>query len=137
MKPTATLIYDGECRFCHVSQKGLRRFVGWRLRSVPFQNDGAFALHPDLTAERAQSRLHLVENDTLFGGMEAVVQTLALRPVGKIALVYYVAPLRFLLDKLYDWVARHRYQIFGRVVGGCESSTGNACALPQKPDAAR
>lgn len=114
------MIYDGECRFCIASQKLLRRFVGWRLQTLPLQNERALHLHAELTAESAQSRLHLVSGEKLFGGMEAVVQTLALRPVGKIALIYYLPPLRRVLDAIYAWIARHRYQIFGRVVGGCE-----------------
>lgn len=103
------------------SEKLLRRFVGWRLQTVPLQSAGAMNLHPELTTEKAQSRLHLVDGEKLFGGMEAVAQTLALRPVGKIALIYYVPIIHRVLDVLYDWVARHRYQIFGRVVGGCEN----------------
>lgn len=138
----ATLVYDGECRFCIASQKILRRFVGWRLRSTPFQAPHALQLHPQLTAQVAQSRLHLVvepfiarneaRNDAnapqLFAGMEAVAQTLALRPVGKIALIYYFPLLRQLADALYGWVARHRYQLFGRVVGGCENGS---CEIPR------
>lgn len=126
-KPRAVLIYDGECRFCIASQRHLRRFVGWKLQTLPLQNPDAMKLHSELTAEKAQSRLHLVvksgSSDKLYGGMEAVVQTLALRPVAKIALIYYWPPLKRVLDTLYDWVARHRYQIFGRVVGGCEDGT--------------
>ena len=122
----AILIYDGECRFCIASQKLLRRFVGWRLQSVPMQRAEVMQLHPELTPEKAQSRLHLVVGDQLFGGMEAVVQTLALRPIGKIALIYYAPVLRRVLDMVYAWIAQHRYQIFGRVVGGCENG---ACEL--------
>lgn len=117
----ATLIYDGECRFCVTGEKRLRRFVGWRLKSVPYQQPGALKLHPELSPEKVRTRMYLVVDDKLFGGMEAVAQSLALRPAGKIALVYYFAPLRRVLDKLYAWIASHRYQIFGRVVGGCES----------------
>ncbi len=115
-----TLIYDGECRFCVAGEKRLRRFVGWRLKSVPYQQPGALKLHPELSSEKVQTRMYLVSGDKLFGGMEAVAQSLALRPIGKIALVYYFAPLRRVLDALYAWIASHRYQIFGRVVGGCE-----------------
>ena len=125
MKP-AILIYDGECRFCIASQKLLQRFVGWRLKTAPMQSANALGLHPDLTSERAQSRLHLVVDEKLFGGMEAVAQTLALRPIGKIALLYYIPPIHRVLDVVYDWIARHRYRIFGRVVGGCEDG---ACSL--------
>jgi len=122
----ATLIYDGECRFCVAGEKRLRRFVGWRLKSVPYQQSGALKLHPELSPEKVRTRMYLVVDDKLFGGMEAVAQSLALRPVGKIALIYYFAPLRRVLDKLYAWIASHRYQIFGRVVGGCESG---ACEI--------
>lgn len=132
MKPRAILIYDGECRFCEASQKLLRRFVGWKLRALPLQNPEALTLHAELTTEKAQSRLHLVvktpSGDQLFGGMEAVAQTVALRPIGKIALLYYVPGLRRVLDFAYGWIARHRYQIFGRVVGGCENG---ACSIAE------
>jgi predicted DCC family thiol-disulfide oxidoreductase YuxK len=117
----ATLIYDGECRFCIAGEKRLRRFVGWRLKSVPYQQAGALGLHPELSPEKVRTRMYLVVGDQLFGGAEAVAQSFALRPLGKIALIYYVAPLRRVLDKLYAWIASHRYQIFGRVVGGCQS----------------
>ncbi len=128
MKQSATLIYDGECRFCVNSEKLLRRFVGWKLRTLASQQPGALESHAGLTQEKVQTRLYLVEGDALYGGMEAVVQTLALRPIGKIALIYYCPGLRPVLDAIYDWIARHRYQIFGRVVGGCNGT----CKLPER-----
>lgn len=128
MKQKAILIYDGECRFCLGGATFLRRFVGWKLRAMASQQAGALESHPDLTQEKTQARLYLVKGDKLYGGMEAVVQTLALRPLGKIAFLYYWPLLRPLFDEAYDWIARHRYQIFGRVVGGCNST----CRLPEK-----
>ena len=125
----ATLIYDGECRFCLAGEKRLRRFVGWRLKSVPYQQAGALDLHPELSPEKVRTRMYLVVGEQIFGGAEAVAQSFALRPVGKIALIYYFPPLRRVLDTLYAWIASHRYQIFGRVIGGCESGV---CGLNYK-----
>lgn len=123
---SAILVYDGECRFCANCQKLLQRFVGWRLKTVSSRERDALDLHPELTIERVQARLYLVNGEQIFGGMEAIAQTLALRPVGKIALIYYAPLLRSVLDAIYGWIARHRYEIFGRVVGGCESG---ACSI--------
>jgi hypothetical protein len=70
-------------RFCAASESWLRRFVGWRLQTLPSQAPGALEIHPELSRGKTQSRLYLVRGSSLYGGAEAVARTLALRPIGR------------------------------------------------------
>src|SRR5262249_38180212 len=59
----------------------------------------------------------------VYAGAEAAVRAVGLRPLGKLAYVYFVPGLRQLADAIYKVVARNRYKLAGTT---CEDGT---CAL--------
>lgn len=125
------ILYDGRCRFCTA---GARRLESWMRRAsverADFQQPAILARFPGLSYETCMERLHLVAPDgRVFGSVEAIVQALATRGVlGRLAYLYYLPGLRWLLDRLYKLIAANRYRLFGRAVaaGQCE---GGTCAL--------
>ncbi|HEX8833524.1 MAG TPA: DCC1-like thiol-disulfide oxidoreductase family protein [Abditibacteriaceae bacterium] len=126
------LLYDGNCIFCIRQSARLEKWARGRIRRVSSSETGAMDLHPQLTADGTQARLHLLSPDgRLWGGAEAVARAISLHPVGIIALFYYFPPLRPLFDAAYAWVARNRYRLMGRTGHDCE---GDSCRVPFPPD---
>ena len=102
---------------------------------VSFQEPGVLDRFPGLTHEACMRQMYLVTADgRVYGGAEAAVHVVALRPVvGWLAYAYYLPGVRLLADTGYAVVAANRYRILGKAVaaGECE---GGTCAL-HLPDA--
>ncbi len=121
-----TFLYDGHCRLCVRSAAILPRLA--RPGAVvlrDFQAPGVLAEYPQVTHEQCMEAAQLVAPDgAVVSGLEAVVRAVMTRKVvGLLARVYYVPGLRFVLDRLYAWVAANRYRLMGRTAcadGACE-----------------
>jgi predicted DCC family thiol-disulfide oxidoreductase YuxK len=123
-----TVLYDGDCRFCTRSARGIqRRFGRARVALANFQEPGALEAYPRVTHEAAMKKMHVVLADgRVFAGAEAFARVLASVPfVGWLAYLYYVPGLRQLADLAYSLVAKHRYRLFGR----SETCDGGTCHL--------
>ncbi|WP_306590858.1 thiol-disulfide oxidoreductase DCC family protein [Geothrix sp. 21YS21S-4] len=112
------LFYDGGCGLCHAAvafvarrdRKGRVRFAP--LGGITFERlvhgplpDSLAVLTPDgRLLLRSAAVLHVIRQ---LGGVWALVALFG--GVGS----------RPLLDRLYDWVARHRARLFPRPVGTC------------------
>jgi len=120
-----TVLYDGHCRICVGGAKALLRWVPPdRVQLRSFREPGALEGFPRVSAEQCERAMQYVRADgRVFQGAEAIVQALRHRLLGKLAMAYYVPGLRQLVDALYAWVAKRRFQIAGR-----ECPDG-ACAL--------
>ncbi len=122
------VLYDGLCRFC---EAGVRRLLSLARRGVveklDFQRPGALARFPGIVHDDCMRQMHLVTpRGRVYRGFEAAVQALATRPIlGWIAYLYYLPGVRFLCDRVYAAVAKHRYRIMGKAVaaGDCEGGT--------------
>lgn len=116
------LLYDGVCGLCN-------RVVRWILR---FDRGGPMrfaTLEGDLgnEARRLIPELDGVDSLVLLSRAGAQVRSTAALEVARylggpwsLALLAYAVP-RPWRDRLYDWVARRRYRVFGRL---------EACPLP-------
>ncbi|MDR7420515.1 MAG: DCC1-like thiol-disulfide oxidoreductase family protein [Armatimonadota bacterium] len=115
--PTPLILYDGVCRLC----TGTVRFVIKRDRRKRFR----FASMQSALGQQLLRRFGLPPDElTTFVLVEAdghfTRSTAALRVARHLdglwpalyALIVIPRPLR---DRVYDWVARHRYQWFGRL----------------------
>jgi predicted DCC family thiol-disulfide oxidoreductase YuxK len=126
-----TVLYDGHCRFCVAQMRRLERFLPrGRYDALSFQDAGVLDRFPGLSHDEAMRALQYIdEGGRIFAGVEAVVQALGLRAIGKLALVYYVPGIRQALDAIYRKIARNRYRLAGTT---CEDGT---CALhgPRAP----
>ena len=112
----ATIVYDGLCHLCSGSVAWIARRIGDRVRFVPVQSgEGADALKTaGLDALDPASFLVVTDGrslqktaaviavlDIVGGAWKPAAQLLGLLP-------------RSIVDKVYDWIAAHRYKWFGK-----------------------
>ncbi|MBI5241233.1 MAG: DUF393 domain-containing protein [Elusimicrobia bacterium] len=124
------LVFDGACGFCRAALARIQALdLFGRLLPVDFRSEDVSALHAGLTPEACHARLQLLEpGGRLCGGFSAL-RRLSLR----LPLLWPLAPwlhlpgLRRLGDPVYDWVARHRFNLLHRF----RSCSDNACAARQ------
>lgn len=121
------VLYDAECPLCVRQIALLQRLPRrGRLNFVPLQAAlQAGTLPAGLTAERLRAQMHLVEPDgRIYAGAAAVARISSTIPLlGALAHLYTFPPIRWVADRLYAWVARHRFRLFGRrtaCVEGCQ-----------------
>ena len=73
------LIYDGDCGFCRCWLGWARNRLGDRLEYLPLQDPQVPARFPNLSRDRLQESVHLVEPDgTVCCGARAVFEALGL-----------------------------------------------------------
>lgn len=111
--PRPILLYDGRCGFCQLSVGRLQALDCFGvIEARDFHAVPELArLHLDLTPQRCQSRLQLIEpRGRLSDGF------LAFRRIARrVVLLWPVAPLLYLPgaswagQRMYDWVARRRH----------------------------
>lgn len=129
------LLYDGVCGMCNKSvQSILKHDRKGAMRFAALQSDyGQAALdrHPEL---KGLDSVVLLEKFDATGEERAFAQsTAALRVLSylggiwKLFLIAYILP-RSLRDALYNFVARNRYEVFGK---------HDACMLPSPETRAR
>jgi predicted DCC family thiol-disulfide oxidoreductase YuxK len=123
------VLYDGHCRFCTATMKKLSALVpAGAVEELSFQEPGVLERFPGVTHEACMKELKLVATSgRVYGGVQAVVHTLALRPAGALAYGYYVPGIRLLLDGIYAAIAANRYRIMGKQVAAGECT--ESCAL--------
>jgi len=122
------VLYDGHCRFCCT---GAAKLAAWaRAGTVElrdFQERGVLNAFPTLTHEACMRQLHLVKPvGQVYGGLQAIVEALATRPLlRRLPALYALPGIRQLLDWLYRLIAANRYRLMGRkiVQGTCEGGT--------------
>jgi len=140
---TLHVVYDAECALCTRAVRQFEAVRGARaeLRFVPLQElerrmkaprgrdpaglpETLFRLDP--AALRAQ--LHVVQADgAVFAGAEAVVRIMRELPRWRLLSGLYRVPgMKRIADAAYRYVARRRYDWFGRADDGCADG---ACAL--------
>ncbi|NJP05494.1 MAG: DUF393 domain-containing protein [Chloroflexaceae bacterium] len=136
MKPTYSMLYDGACQFCTNQANTVQQLDReQRVTLLDINSAEAAERFPQISRADAQRAMYLVAPDgTLYRGAEAVRQLLLLLPWlrGAGALMYLPGAM-LLAHPLYDWVARHRYLLGGRI----DSCEDGACAVePSRTDAA-
>jgi predicted DCC family thiol-disulfide oxidoreductase YuxK len=119
----ATVLFDGTCNFCNaavrviVSQDPKKIF---RFASLQSPRATEFLAPFGLRAERLDS-IVLIDGDRLYVRSDAALRIAAeLRAPCTFARFLLAVP-KAPRDRIYDWVARNRYRVFGR---------RDACALP-------
>jgi len=112
-----TLLFDGTCRFCTAQAERLRRFGRGRVRVESAYAPGVRDRFPMLPQEGMMGEIKLVDADgRVLGGAAAIARTLEHGggPLGLVARLYRVWPVRPIADAGYRVIARNRYRIAGR-----------------------
>jgi predicted DCC family thiol-disulfide oxidoreductase YuxK len=125
-----TVIYDGQCRFCRGQIATLRRLdLGGRLAFVSLHDPIVGRDFPELAPDDLHARMYIVDTrGRAHGGADAVRYLSRRLPLlWPLALPLHVPGSLPLWQRIYAWVARHRYRIAGRVGGTCDEGT---CRLP-------
>ncbi len=117
------VLFDGMCALCSASVRFMmRNDPGARLRFASLQSESGRQLlgHENHSAETFESVVY-VENGRIYTKSRAVFAIARhLRFPWPAILIFRVIP-DFLLDRIYDRVAKNRYRWFGR---------RDTCALP-------
>lgn len=124
--PLDTVIYDGHCRFCRGQMALLRRVDVWGLLRLVSMHDPEVAREfPELSAGDLQSRMYVVDTrGRARGGAEALRYLSRRLPLlWPLAVPLHVPGSLPIWERLYRFVARHRY----RIAGSCAEGT---CRLP-------
>ena len=121
------VLFDGHCRICTRSVKQLRGLTRpEQTELISFRDDGVLSRFPGLSADRCEKAMQVIRADgAVYEGAEAIVQALRHRPLGKLALAYYVPGLKQLSDALYAYVAKRRFKLGGQ--SACDE--GGTCHL--------
>src|SRR5205823_634482 len=75
------MIFDGDCNFCKFWVARWLLTTGDRVDYLPFQDPSLSARFPELTRERFETAVHLIEPDgSVYSGGEAAFRALACNP---------------------------------------------------------
>lgn len=122
---TPTLLYDGTCRFCTAQAQRLRCFGRGRVQVESAYAPGVRERFPMLPLDETSGmmgEIKLVDADgRVLGGAAAIARTVEIGggPLGLLARLYRVWPVRPLADAGYRIIARNRY----RISGTCDDGT--------------
>jgi len=117
-----TVIYDGKCRFCRGQVALLERAdLCGRLRTMSLHDPEVAREFPELSIADLESRMYVVDTrGRARGGAEAVRYLARRLPLlWPLAVPLHVPGSLPMWERLYRFVARHRY----RIAGTCDEGT--------------
>lgn len=122
---TALVLYDGQCPFCQRSIAILRR-LDWlgRLSYFDARDVEHLPAHePPLDPARLMEEMHVLTADgrRLYAGFRAFRwMAWRLPPLWLLAPLLYLPAVPIVGQRIYLWIARHRYQIVPCRDGVCQ-----------------
>ena len=124
------LLYDASCAFCTASSKQALRLVPPGTLELLDVNDASVQARYGVTPEAAQREMHLVSsNGRVSKGALAARDILRLsRWAWPLANFWRIPGFSWAADRVYAWVAEHRYLFMGRV-SPAESCDNDGCRL--------
>jgi predicted DCC family thiol-disulfide oxidoreductase YuxK len=129
------LLYDGTCRFCEASSRQALRFVPKSAARREDINDPALQARYNVSPQAAQREMHLVATTgKVTHGAEAVRQLFKLSSwLWPLTLLWHVPGFGWLAQKIYLWIADHRYLFMGKVqrkeIANGTGCDGESCSL--------
>jgi len=121
-----TLVYDRDCELCLWAKGMVARWDrGRRVRFLAFQDPQFKEWFPDLDredpggfwpeGEPPRAMLFIDGLCRVRVGMEAFRGMLPQLAGGRLlGILFYIPGIPWLASRLYDWLARNRYRLFGR-----------------------
>ena len=107
---SATVIFDGECRFCIASLNWLR--LKAEIQAHPFQHADLASF--GLTKEECAKEVIAIIDGTTYRGASAIARLLAIR--GNHSLSRLIGTSGKLGDICYHWVATHRSSLLIKIL---------------------
>lgn len=124
------VLFDGVCRLCSAWARFLLRFDTrrrFKLATMQSEEGQAILSFYGLPLDNYETMV-LVENERVYGKSDAALRIVRQLPFPWPVLTCFRLLPRTLRDWLYDQIARHRYQLFGKK---------NVCFTPSEADASR
>lgn len=115
------LIYDGNCRLCVAAKEGLGRAgmgdAGSGVRMIPYESEEAVRALGEQYQPGPPSMAYLISpTGGVSQGVDAFLPLIHGLPGGKfVRWVLKWSITRRLAERVYRWIARHRYRLFGAV----------------------
>jgi len=116
--PPCLLIYDSHCRMCVTAKTGLERISGRQeLRLIPYESDEAKqVLGSRHQGGRPEAAFLVTGDGTIASGLDAFLPLLPGLRGGRLLATLFAIPLvKPLAYRIYAFLARHRYRLFGEV----------------------
>ena len=119
-RPTL-LIYDGNCRLCVAAKEGLGRAgmgeAGSGVRMIPYESQEAASALGEQYRPGPPSMAYLISPaGGVSQGVDAFLPLMHGLPGGKfVRWMLKWSITRRLAERVYRWIARHRYRLFGAV----------------------
>lgn len=106
-------MFDGHCHLCSgFVQFIIRRDPHTKFHFASFSSD--FAKEWFLESRMDQDTIILLENQKIYTKSDAALRIAsALKGLYPLLGIFRIVP-RIIRDKVYDWIATHRYQWFGK-----------------------
>lgn len=130
MNERTLLLYDASCRFCDLGSKAVLEYLPTGAIERADVNDSLIQKRYGISREAAQREMYLVNRrGEVSHGIWAVGELLKLsRWAWPLAWLWHIPGFTYIGQKIYLWVADHRYLIMGRVnKDGVSMSEGDAC----------
>ena len=130
LKKQPVLLFDGECGFCNRTvQFFLRHEKNPKvMHFAPLQSEEGVALRRYFSiSEKTDSLILIKDHDAHIKSCAALRLTLFMKGAWPVMMVFVVIP-PFIRNIIYDFIARRRMKIFGRV---------ESCALLRAEDRKR
>ena len=113
------LIYDGNCRLCVAAKEGLGRAgmgeAGSGVRMIPYESEEAVRALGEQYRPGPPSMAYLISPvGGVAQGVDAFLPLMHGLPGGKfVRWMLKWSITRRLAERVYRWIARHRYRLFG------------------------
>ncbi len=114
-----TVIYDADCRLCETCRQWIGRWDRRRrLQFLHFEAPEAIRRQPDLRGLGCLTAFRFLdEAGRVSEGARAAIEIVRRLPGGRpMAGLLAVPGVYRLMQTSYQWIAAHRYRLFGRVM---------------------
>jgi len=113
------IIYDGHCVLCTRTVARLMKLrTNSVIESIPLQDERTIKLLPNgYGQDQLNKEIHVIDmsNGHIVRGADAVVYVMTRLPSFRLVSVMYRIPgMKWLASHIYRWIAKHRYELFGK-----------------------
>lgn len=135
-KENLFVVYDGECNLCLATTaklRGLQSKANIHFISIQSIEQGKQSVKvpgiEQVSYTSLYEKIHVAdEQGMLFAGADGIIRIMhTLKGFWPIAVIYHIPGMKLLGDRLYRFIAKRRYDWFGKTELSC---TVDGCQLP-------
>ena len=127
------MLYDMHCVLCTNAVARLKKLHSTAdIEYLPLQDEKAKSFLPEnYSIEQLYGEIHVIDkiSEQIWRGAEAIVYIMTTVPsLRMIAILYHIPGMKPVAAFIYRWIAKHRYQLFGRI----DECTSGECRIHRK-----